>query len=380
VRLLLESPLELYGKGFFWAGSRNGQFLRKSIEINLIPKKKDRRMSLNHYFNLLCVHSDLDGIANVVLAQYFDLPFDKIVSYDYDHFDKPDKLQVFFESDNIIFSDISPTLDLYDRLISIGKTVRIFDHHESSLWIKDRPGCVHDNFRSGTKIFFEEYVLRSIQVPRIRVVIREFVEIVSVYDLWQIDSPLRSVSEDLQRVFVKMGNWDLDDNLLRHDRFVTSMLRHLQNDEHFGWNNVELMHIRNAKISEDKAYNEALAMLQIRKDNENRKFGVLSMWGKISMVCHRLLNVDRMDVSYIVVAQKFHNVWGKMSFRSREGEFDLMDLAGVAGHKSSAGAELTPEDAHRFLDENLCFKYKKDLRDKNDQIIEECLSREDDHL
>jgi oligoribonuclease NrnB/cAMP/cGMP phosphodiesterase (DHH superfamily) len=252
----------------------------------------------------------------------------------------------------------------------MGKIVRIFDHHESSLWIKDKPGCIHDNSRSGTKIFFEDYVLRLPQVVRSRVVVREFVEMVSVYDLWQINSPMRPVSEDLQRVFVKMGNWNLEDNLLRHDRFITSMLRHLQKDIQFTWNNVEIMHIRNAKVSEDKAYDEALAMLQIRRDNHGRRFGVLSLWGKISMVCHRMLSVDNMDVDYLVCAQKFHNKWGAMSFRSREGEFNLMELAGVAGHKASAGATLTPEDAQRFMQENLCFRYKTDLKEEDESIIE----------
>jgi oligoribonuclease NrnB/cAMP/cGMP phosphodiesterase (DHH superfamily) len=252
----------------------------------------------------------------------------------------------------------------------MGKTVRIFDHHESSIWIKDKPGCIHDNSRSGTKIFFEEYVLRLPQVVRSRVVVREFVEMVSVYDLWQIDSYIRPASEDLQRVFVKMGNWDLEDNLLRHDRFITSMLRHLQKDIQLTWNNVELMYIRDAKASEDRAYDEALAMLQTRQDNRGKRFGVFSAWGKISMTCHRILNVDNMELDYLVCAQTFHNKWGTMSLRSREGKFDLMELAGVAGHKASAGATLTPADAQRFMREVLCFRYKTDLTNDDEPIIE----------
>jgi hypothetical protein len=178
------------------------------------------------------------------------------------------------------------------------------------------------------------------------------------------------MSEDLQRVFVKYGNWDLDNALDRHDRFITAMLRKLHNDEHFGWNNVELMHIRNARISEDKAYNEALSMFQIRQDNRGKRFGVFSAWGKISMTCHRMLNVDNMELDYLVCAQTFHNKWGTMSLRSREGKFDLMELAGVAGHKVSAGVTLTPEDAQRFMRENLCFRYKSDLKKEGESVIE----------
>jgi hypothetical protein len=178
------------------------------------------------------------------------------------------------------------------------------------------------------------------------------------------------MSEDLQRVFVKYGNWDLDDALVRHDRYIAAILRKFQKADHFCWNNVELMYIRDAKASEDKAYEEALAMLQIRRDNKGRRFGVFSAWGKISMTCHRMLNTDNMDVDYLVVAQTFHGKWGNMSFRSREGKFDLMELAGVAGHKASAGAILTPEDAQRFMRENLCFRYKSDLEGEDEPVIE----------
>jgi hypothetical protein len=130
------------------------------------------------------------------------------------------------------------------------------------------------------------------------------------------------------------------------------------------------MYIREAKASEDKAYREAMSMLQTRYDNRGKKFGVMSMWGKISMVCHRILNIDKQDFNYLVVAQCFHGVWGNMSFRARAGEFDLTELAGVNGHKASAGAALTPEDAKRFITENLCFRYKEDIKGENEPIIE----------
>jgi hypothetical protein len=48
----------------------------------------------------------------------------------------------------------------------------------------------------------------------------------------------------------------------------------------------------------------------------------------------------------------------------------LTELAGVNGHKPSAGAVLTPEEAQRFMAENLCFRYKSDLIGENEPIIE----------
>jgi oligoribonuclease NrnB/cAMP/cGMP phosphodiesterase (DHH superfamily) len=335
------------------------------------PQKE--RFRLDHYSNLLCVHSDLDGIATEVLSQFFSLNFDKTVSYDYEFFDDPVKVKILLDADSIVFSDISPSQELYNSLVSSGKIIRIFDHHESSLWIKDKPGCVHDNGRSGTKIFFEEYALPVSGVGRFPMIVREFVELVSVYDLWQLDSPLRPMSEDLQRAFVKYGNWGLDDNLARHDRFISATVKKLQKQGRFSWNRTELMYIQEARASEDKAYREAMSMLQTRWDNKGRKFGVYSAWGKISMVCHRMLSIDKMDVSYIVCVQTFHGKLGQISFRSRDGEFNLLELAGVAGHKVSAGASLSPEEIKCFLQENMCFKYKENLKTNDDSsIIEEC--------
>jgi hypothetical protein len=51
----------------------------------------------------------------------------------------------------------------------------------------------------------------------------------------------------------------------------------------------------------------------------------------------------------------------------------LTELAGVNGHKPSAGAVLTPEEAQRFMAENLCFRYKSDLKSENEPVIEPIL-------
>jgi oligoribonuclease NrnB/cAMP/cGMP phosphodiesterase (DHH superfamily) len=320
------------------------------------------------YKSLLVTHSDLDGIASPILASYFDLPFDKVVSYDYGFEEDRKLISIIRDSQNIIVADISLTPAFHDELLASGHSVQVFDHHDGTRWIAEKPDCVWDDKRSGAKIFFEEYVLP--RVGRYKPVVREFVELVDVYDRWDLESPLRPMAEDLQRVFVKYGNWSLDDNLARHDRFIAEMSRKFQKRGMFSWNSTELMYIREAKKSEDRAYREAASMLQTRWDSRGRKFGVFSSWGKISMVCHRILNLDKSDFAYLVCAQTFHNKWGQMSLRSREGEFDLTELAGVNGHKASAGATLTPENAMRFMRENLCFRYKADLKSDDEPVME----------
>ena len=318
--------------------------------------------------SILVTHTDLDGMGIVILSSYFNLPFDKVECYDYDEEKESLIVENFIEYKNIVVADLSLTPALHEGLLSKSINVSVFDHHETSQWISEKPECVWDNQRCGTKIFFDEYI--KPRIKQYKPIIREFVDLVDVYDRWVLGSPLRPMAEDLQRVFVKMGSWDIEDTLVRHDRFIMAMLRKLEKLEHFEWNNVELMYIQNAKESENKAYEEALKMLQIRTDNKGRRFALFSAWGKFSMTCSRMLNTDNLDVEYIVVAQNFHNKWGQMSFRSREGQFNLLELAGVAGHKASAGTSLSAEDAQRFLYENLCFKYKIDIKSDDESIIE----------
>jgi hypothetical protein len=320
------------------------------------------------YKNLFITHSDCDGISGVVLVDYFDLPFDKIVCFDYGFEEERELISIIRDSQNIVVADISLTPAFHDELLASGHTVQVFDHHDGTKWIAEKPNCVWDSRRSGAKIFFEEYVLP--RVGRYKPVVREFIELVDVYDRWVLESPLRPMSEDLQRVFVKYGNWNLDDNLARHDRFISSIIKKFQKQDKFSWNQTDLMYIQEAKASEERAYQEAMSMLQTRWDNKGRKFALFSAWGKISMTCHRMLNVDNMDVDYIICAQSFHEKWGNMSFRSREGKFDLTCLAGVNGHKASAGAILTPENAQQFMREDLCFRYKSDLSGGDESVIE----------
>ena len=331
--------------------------------------KNERSITYTGSNSILVSHQDMDGLMVIVLAKYFHLLFDKVVSYDYGFEEEQSIVEDLFNYDTIVVADLSLTPALHDKLLSEGKTVLVYDHHETSQWIAEKPGCVWDGQRSGTKIFFDEYV--QPRVGRYKPVVAELVNFVDVYDRWVLESPHRATSEDLQRVFVRMGSWDIEDALIRHDRFITAMIKKLKEETHFKWNAVDKMHIQKAKDSEDKAYQEALAMLQIRTDNKGRKFAVASLWGKISMVCHRMLNIEKMEVEYIVIIQRFQNKWGKISFRSREGEFNLIELAGVSGHKASAGAELTPEEAKAFLANNWCFRYKDEVKD-GDPVIEVC--------
>lgn len=320
--------------------------------------------------SLLIYHTDLDGIGVGVLREYFQLQFDDEASCDYGFETDDAMLASIDKATNIVMADISVSEDFYNKLISQNKTIRIFDHHETSKWLLGKKGCVWDDKRSGTKIFFDEYIKPLCR--RYKPVVEEFVNLIDIYDRWVLQSLLRAMSEDLQRIFVKMGEWDLEDSIKRHSRFKVRMLKKLKTASAFKWDAVELYYINEAKKAEEAAYLDAVNMLQIRRDNRGHKFAVFYAWGKISNTCHRLLNVDKMDIDYVVCAQTFHDTWGVLSLRAREGGFDLLQLAGVGGHKAAAGAQLTENEAHDFIDKSMCFKYKEQIGEQEDSLIEMC--------
>lgn len=143
----------------------------------------------------LIFHTDLDGIAVGILAEFFKLPFDCKMSMDYGFEEDTQTVAKIRTADEIVMADLSMPQEMYGELVAAGKSVVIFDHHETSTWIAGKTGCVWDDRRSGTCVFFDEYV--KPRVGRFSPCVGEFVRLVDIYDRWVLDSPLRAMSEDL---------------------------------------------------------------------------------------------------------------------------------------------------------------------------------------
>ena len=228
---------------------------------------------------ILISHRDLDGIGVIVLRDYFNLPFDAVSSWDYGFIEIPECKKIIDAADEIIMADLSIPEESYDELIKAGKHIEIYDHHDTASWLDKKQGSIHDESRCGTKIFFEEYVLP--RVGRYKPIVKQFVDLVDIYDRWELESPLRKESENLQRVWTAYANWNCPDNIMQHDRFITQMCKKFDSMPNFAWNITEQSYIDTALQKEETSYQQALNIIQDRVDNQGKVFGIWRAWGRI---------------------------------------------------------------------------------------------------
>lgn len=324
-------------------------------------------MCRGYVLNLLITHIDSDGLGAGILAEHFSLQFDKIVYWDYAFELVPENDELMKKCSSIVLVDLSFSEEYYNSIIAQGIIVEIYDHHESSKWINGKENCVHDLTRSGTKIFFEEYVSKF--VSRFRPVVYEFVNLVHTYDTWEKESPLWKEALNLQRVLYKYAAWDIPDKRTAYDRFFTAVQRKFEGQEYWSWNSTEIRYIQEAISREDEVYRAALSQLQYRIDSKGNKFAIFTAGGKISFVCDRLLREDKIDVKYVVCLNSYKGLNGKLSFRSLPEVFDCTTIGVANGHIGASGGTISKEDAESFwVKDDWTFKYKDQMQGEEDFI------------
>ena len=169
----------------------------------------------------------------------------------------------------------------------------------------------------------------------------------------------------------KYACWNAKEFTAKHDRFITSLLRKLENDREFKFTPTELRYIEESKAKEEDAFKRARNTLKIRQDHWGRKFGVFLAWGKISITASRLLYECDDNFDYVIAVQDYRDEFGKLSIRSRRGsDFYCTDLGVFDGHVEASGCTITPEQAKMFYEDDvLCFKYKREMKNDNDLFL-----------
>lgn len=323
---------------------------------------------------LLCSHVDLDGWGSVLLHLFFknrieDLNFDSFILLDYGWENDSWNIEYLSKFDEVIMTDISAPKEYIDRIRNSGTIVRIFDHHLASDWLRDDEFSVWDKERSGTRIFWEEYVYP--RVKRFPPIISDFIELVDVYDCWRQESPKWDEAVGLNNVLYRLKNWKETNEIDSCSKFVNTVLRKFTvYPEGWQWSGTEKDIIKEAQEKEMELYNKAISEMRIRIDNHDRAFGIITLGSKISLVCSRILN-DNPAMDYIICINAFRGINGKLSFRTKKEDLDLNEFVGVHGHANASGAEVTPEVATRIWQEDLVPMYSTDFTGENplDQAI-----------
>lgn len=322
--------------------------------------------------SLLISHIDLDGVTPFILQRVFadKLPFDSVMMLNYD-FEKDEATTKIIESyDRIVLVDLSSSEEYFLHLTrDLNKRVVVYDHHDSSMYLDNYRGCVHDNERCGSKIFFDEYM--SPRVRRVSSAVARMIDLVDTYDRWQVDNPLWEEALSLNRVFNSFKNYDID-GLDSIEPFVKVQTRKLIENDDWMWTATETMAIERGREMEDVRFREAIASISIREDSHGMAFGVFSLPGKISIVCSRILRDPNFKfLDYVIVVNSYGGIKGNLSVRSAEG-FDCTQLGPINGHLAAAGGEVSPESAKRLLSESTAMlRYKSDdgWKAEDEQVI-----------
>ena len=319
----------------------------------------------------LVSHVDLDGLGPIVLEILYRklLGFDKVFNIDYGWEEDHELITELSQFNEIVFADMCCSEMQYSWWKTTGIRVWVFDHHETAKPLTGMPDCVVDMERCGTKIFFDGYVKPLI--GRYRPIVDDFIDLINVYDLWRFEDPLWGKALDLNRVMYKYAAWNAEKFTDKHDRFIISILRRLENDAEFKFTPTELRYIEEAKEKEEDAFQRAKETLKIRRDHWGRKFGVFLAWGKISISASRLLYDTDENFDYVIAVQDYRDEFGKLSVRSRRGgDFYCTDLGIFGGHIEASGGQITPEQAKTFYEDDcLCFKYKREMKNEQDLFM-----------
>lgn len=324
---------------------------------------------------LMVSHTDLDGIAAVILSKFFRIPVTEYLIMNYgEEVDENNNCIFPFKNHNkILVTDFSISENIFNFIkdnydeylifdhhvesIDLGKNNRS-DHHEASQEPPEDNNIFFSTGKSGTKLYYE-YLIKN---KRKKPILDEFVNLVDVYDLWKLDDPLRSKAEDLNRVFWGMLDFKAKNTLDKYKLFIKTQLQKLVNNKHFIFTDYEKNIIQKQKEREAYILNESRRNLQIRTDNRNKKFGLFIGSSKISQTCSSLLNEFK-NLDYIICVNNFQNgkpnsINGKVSVRSKG--FDVGQLGGINGHKEAGGGSFNIEHLKKLMKGDIVnLKYKR---------------------
>ena len=302
-----------------------------------------------------CIDSDLDGICSRLVAESYIEPISKnffitnTAQRDMSEFeeDKADKAEI------IIFTDITPTVELYEDLIKRGKEVYIFDHHLSGYeLLKD---IVDKNYyytdeKCGCKILFESLTENT----RPNRVLYQIVELCNCYDLFHTKSTMWQDAKSFNNILYGYVNWsqslcDTERNLT----FLTNMKYKMEHHKHFSFSDYERRLIQNAERKEKSNYKKAKDSLQERVDGEGNTYLYAELVSKLSIVANRFLDEYGRRIKYVAIHSTYkENAKEEKKVSLRSGKnFDVSKIAekyGGGGHSQASGLLLSKDDFISF--------------------------------
>jgi len=288
---------------------------------------------------LIQTHIDLDGAACAVILDYFDLEYDELLFVNYSDYESGElNYEYLKQFEEVWYTDFSPdemSLNIFKKEAT---KVKIFDHHQTfqdSFKDYDKTGLNYeyyfDNSRSGTEIVFD-YLRKGKRIPKNVV---DFVQLVSAYDLWKETSKLFEKASDLNRLLWKSLDYQAK-GAYKYYPFIEKFVNRLiVKSNSFEFSKSELALISQERKKELAIANESMRKMLIRTDKKGKKFGIIRLRRKVSIVSHLILGAKKGKLDYIIVINEYDKNDLRISLRSKG--FNLLDLNYTAGHENACG-------------------------------------------
>lgn len=323
---------------------------------------------------LQITHHDLDGLAAVKILRLLHPKCPYVICGNPRALDEM-LLKQCIVSDEVWITDLAPTsrevLEKFIENSKIGK-IYIVDHHPESKWIHgiDIPNVYgyHDEKYSGTENLFNYLRKTDLVLDNTWFnYVPPFIQCVTAYDLWQLNSSWRQLGEKLHHLLHFFGRdflietpfKDLTDKysdvhkaiISKMDGYIKKML-----DRVF----ISNLQIFDQKIKVSKTDSELTEKIKLElalvEDKYNKATFALVLAEKhASQIGNELLKkFPQIDFSVII-----NPLYDGISFRSRKNGFNVSHLArkfGGGGHKSASGCPLAGKGMY-FMEVYLKHKY-----------------------
>lgn len=291
----------------------------------------------------LFTHNDLDGVgcgilAKIAFGEGIHVRYNSISSLDHQLAQYLEKVTEQQDHDRLFITDMSPSDDIAEKLNQIvqdGAKVRLIDHHKSAYYLNDFSWAMvkveneNGKLASATSLFYD--YLKQHQLIESSTSINEFVELVRQYDTWEWDENNNHQAKRLNDLFF----------LLSIDEFEEKMLRRLQENEHFEFDEFEqkLLEMEEGKI---ERYIRRKKRELVQTMIDDYCVGIVHAESYHSELGNEL-GKENPHVDYIALLNMGNK---KISYRTIHDHIDVSKVAeqfGGGGHAKASGSSMSKQ-------------------------------------
>lgn len=296
---------------------------------------------------LLITHTDLDGISPIILLNLAGIKFEYKTT---EIADLETTWNEYVEAglenyDQIYFTDLTLTQEMYDYFNDNNINVKVFDHHETHLFANKYPYVTVKVDIDGvptcaTEIFY--LYLKDLYKDKLSSgSLKQYVDYVRELDTYKFTSDIPREIDSLKTMY---GSKD----------FIKSMTRRLKKNDEFKFTSFE-KRLTKVKAFELQRYLEKKAKKMVTYEIKNHKVGVVFAETNKSDLGNYLATKNP-DLEFIILI----DASSRISYRAVRDDANVAEFAtifGGGGHKLASGSGFTDVDREKIVE-----AYFKDVK------------------